>query len=133
MLKRSVGGDRFEDFPRRHSQTMTLYGRFGGGQDGRSPFEDALADYRNIDIEEIMRRMEEVARHQKGPHSGGAHWIGTGGISPYGHDGRGLGGVRIGGEGRGKSARKVLGDPEYYPVMIDKVLTDDMVDVTLRR
>lgn len=103
----------------------------GGGQDGRSPFEDALADYRNIDIEEIMRRMEQVARQQKGPHSGGSHWIGTGGISPYGHSGRGLGGIRIGGAGQGKSARKILGDPEYYPVMIDKVLTDDTVDVTL--
>ncbi len=102
-----------------------------GGQDGRSPFEDALADYRNIDIEEILRRMEQIAKHQKGPHSGGSHWIGTGGISPYGHSGRGLGGVRIGGRGQGKSARKILGDPEYYPVMMDKVLTDDTVDVTL--
>jgi len=103
----------------------------GGNGGGRSPFEDAIADYRNIDIEEILRRMELVAQQQKSPHSGGAHWIGTGGISPYGHGGRGVGGVRIGGAGRGKGARKVLGDPEYYPVMIDKVLTDDMIDVTL--
>ena len=78
-----------------------------------------------------MRRMQQVARQQKGPHSGGDHWIGTGGISPYGHGGRGAGGIRVGGAGRGKSARKVLGDPEYYPVMLDKVLTDDTIDVTL--
>jgi len=103
----------------------------GGGGGGRSPFEDAWADYRNIDIEEIMRRMERVARQQRGPHSGGSHWIGTDGVSPYGHSGRGAGGVRIGGAGKGKSARKVLGDPEYYPVMLDKVLTDDTIDVTL--
>ncbi len=104
-----------------------------GGDDpgGRSPFADAFADYRNIDIEEILRRMEMVARQQRGPHSGGSHWIGTDGISPYGHGGRGAGGVRIGGQGRGKSARKILGDPEYYPVMVDKVLTDDTVDVAL--
>lgn len=103
----------------------------GGGFGGESPFRDALADYRNIDIDELLRRMEAVARQQRGPHSGGSHWIGTDGISPYGHGGRGVGGIRIGGEGRGRSARKVLGDPEYYPVMIDKVLTDDMVDITL--
>ncbi|RJP71245.1 MAG: hypothetical protein C4532_07990 [Candidatus Abyssobacteria bacterium SURF_17] len=103
----------------------------GGGVGGRSPFADALADYRNLDIDEILRRMEQVAKQQKGPHSGGSHWIGTDGISPYGHSGRGLGGVRIGGAGRGKSARKVLGDPEYYPVMLDKVLTDDTIDVAL--
>lgn len=103
----------------------------GGDNGGRSPYADALADYTDIDIAEILRRMEMVAKQQKGPHSGGGHWIGADGVSPYGHSGRGLGGVRIGGAGRGKSARKVLGDPEYYPVMIDKVLTDDMVDVTL--
>jgi uncharacterized protein with von Willebrand factor type A (vWA) domain len=101
-----------------------------GGGDG-SAFADAWADYRNIDIEEIMRRMERVARQQRRPHSGGSHWIGTDGVSPYGHSGRGAGGVRMGGAGKGKSARKVLGDPEYYPVMLDKVLTDDMIDVTL--
>jgi hypothetical protein len=105
-----------------------LGGDEGGG---RSPFADALADYRNIDIDEILRRMERVARQQKNPHSGGSHWIGTDGISPYGHGGRGVGGVRIGGAGRGKVARKVLGDPEYYPVMLDKVLTDDTIDVAL--
>ena len=103
----------------------------GGGNGGRSPFADAFADYSNIDIQEILRRMEMVAKQQRGPHSGGSHWIGTDGISPYGHSGRGLGGIRIGGQGRGKSARKILGDPEYYPVMTNKVLTDDMVDIAL--
>jgi uncharacterized protein with von Willebrand factor type A (vWA) domain len=102
-----------------------------GGGDGDSPYKDAWADYRNIDIDEILRRMEAVARQQKGPHSGGAHWIGTDGVSPYGHGGRGAGGIRIGGAGKGKSARKVMGDPEYYPVKLDKVLTDDTIDVTL--
>ena len=103
----------------------------GGGDGGDSPYKDAWADYRNIDINEIMSRMERVARQQKEAHSGGAHWIGTGGVSPYGHGGRGAGGVRVGGAGKGKSARKVLGDPEYYPVKLDKVLTDDTIDVTL--
>lgn len=103
----------------------------GDDQGGRSPFADAFADYSNIDIQEILRRMELVAKQQRGPHSGGSHWIGTDGISPYGHSGRGIGGIRIGGQGRGKSARKILGDPEYYPVVTNKVLTDDMVDVAL--
>jgi uncharacterized protein with von Willebrand factor type A (vWA) domain len=45
---------------------------------------------------------------------------GDGGDSPW-----------IGGAGRGKSARKVMGDPDYYPVKLDKVLSDDTIDVTL--
>ena len=123
IARRIAGEDIFADDDPDREDT--------GGGGGESPFKDAWADYRNIDIEEIMRRMQQVARQQKGPHSGGDHWIGTGGISPYGHGGRGAGGIRVGGAGRGKSARKVLGDPEYYPVMLDKVLTDDTIDVTL--
>ncbi len=103
----------------------------GGGQAGGSPFADALADYSDTDIQELMKRMEAVAKQQKAPHSGGSHWIGTNGVSPYGHGGRAAGGIRIGGEGRGKSARKVLGDPEYYPVMVNQVLSDDTIDVAL--
>jgi hypothetical protein len=126
LARRLAGEDIFADDDPNMEDTEG-----GNGESGDSPFSDAWADYRNIDIQEILKRMQAVASKQKRPHSGGSHWIGTDGVSPYGHGGRAAGGIRIGGMGKGKSARKVLGDPEYYPVKLDKVLTDDTIDVTL--
>ncbi len=92
---------------------------------------DKAADYSNIDMDEILKRMEEVAKRQKEKHSGGSHWIGTDGISPYGHNGAANGGVRIGGAGGGKMARKVIGNPQFYPVDVDARIKDDNVDAAL--
>ena len=49
-----------------------------------------------------MQRMEEVMKQQQSKHSGGSHWVGTGGISPYGHGGAAKDGIRVGGSGGGK-------------------------------
>ena len=92
---------------------------------------DKAADYRFVDLEELRRRMEKVMEQQNGEHSGGSHWIGTGGVSPYGHGGAALGGIRVGGSGGGKMARQVFDDPQYYPVDVDATISDDNVDATL--
>ncbi|MEE9373881.1 MAG: hypothetical protein V3V00_12595 [Saprospiraceae bacterium] len=92
---------------------------------------DRAADYQDIDLEELRRRMEEVMKQQKGMHEGGSHWIGTGGISPYGHSGAAKGGIRVGGSGGGKMARAVIGDPKFYPVDVDSTLSDNNVDAAL--
>jgi uncharacterized protein with von Willebrand factor type A (vWA) domain len=75
--------------------------------------------------------MEEVMKQQKSKHSGGSHWVGTGGISPYGHGGAAKDGIRVGGSGGGKMARKVLGDSNYFPVDLDAVLNDNNIDAAL--
>ena len=54
-------------------------------------------------IEEFKKRLEE----QKKRHQGGNKWIGTGGTSPFGNSGYNPEGIRVGGEGGGKSAVKV--------------------------
>ncbi|MEM6803281.1 MAG: hypothetical protein AAF696_17875 [Bacteroidota bacterium] len=92
---------------------------------------DKAADYRNISMEDMMKRLEEIAKRQKGKHSGGSHWIGTGGRSAFGNNGAAFGGVRMGGSGGGKTARAVIGDRRYYPVDKEKTLTDDGIDVAL--
>lgn len=51
--------------------------------------------------EEFLKRLQE----QQGQHSGGNHWIGTGGSSPFGHSGRNPQGMRVGGEARGGGSR----------------------------
>ena len=92
---------------------------------------DRIADYSDLSLEELMKRMEEVMKQQKSKHSGGSHWVGTGGISPYGHGGAAKDGIRVGGSGGGKMARKVLGDSNYFPVDLDAVLNDNNIDAAL--
>jgi len=48
---------------------------------------DRMADYSDLSLEELLERMEQIRKQQKSKLSGGSHWIGTGGISPYGHGG----------------------------------------------
>ena len=92
---------------------------------------DRMADYSELSLEELLERLEKVRAQQKSKHSGGSHWIGTGGISPYGHGGAAKGGVRVGGTGGGKMARKVLGDRNFFPVDMDRIVNDDNVDAAL--
>ena len=92
---------------------------------------DKMADYRNISMVELKRRMEAVAKQQKGKHNGGSHWIGSGGISPYGNNGAAAGGIRVGGSGGGKMARKVVNSNQFYPADTKALLKDDNIDAAL--
>lgn len=92
---------------------------------------DKMADYSDLSLEELLNRMNEVMDRQKGEHRGGSHWIGTGGISPYGHGGAAQGGIRVGGTGGGGMARKVIGSSHFFPVDMDRIINDDNVDAVL--
>lgn len=92
---------------------------------------DKMADYSDLSLEELLKRMQEVLDQQNSKHSGGSHWIGTGGISPYGHGGAAKDGLRVGGTGGGKMARKVLNDMKFFPVDMDAILNDNNVDAAL--
>lgn len=92
---------------------------------------DKMADYSDLSLEELLERMEQVRQQQKTRHGGGSHWIGTGGISPYGHGGAAKNGLRVGGQGGGKMARKVIGDTNFFPIDRDALLNDNNVDAAL--
>ena len=92
---------------------------------------DRMADYSDLSLEELMQRMEEVLQQQRSNHSGGSHWVGTGGISPYGHGGAAKDGIRVGGSGGGKMARKVMGDANFFPVDLEAILNDNNIDAAL--
>lgn len=92
---------------------------------------ERMADYRSLTLEELIKRMEQVAKQQKGAHFGGSHWIGQGGTSPYGNSGAAAGGIRVGGGGGGKMARAVINDTRFYPVDTNALLKDDNIDATL--
>ncbi|MFT4667948.1 MAG: hypothetical protein ACI8YQ_000430 [Polaribacter sp.] len=102
----------------------------GEAENTESTLQQA-ADYRDIPLEELLERMRQVAEQQRGKHTGGSHWIGSGGISPYGNNGAAIGGIRVGGSGGGKMARKVVNSRQFYPVDTKSILKDDNVDAAL--
>jgi len=104
---------------------------FDVSDDARQRMLDRMADYSEMDLEELMERMRKIAEQQRGKHSGGSHWIGTGGISPYGFGGAALGGIRFGGSGGGKMARKVVNSHNFFPVDRDSIINDNNVDAAL--
>ncbi|MBL7818306.1 MAG: hypothetical protein JNL70_25060 [Saprospiraceae bacterium] len=89
------------------------------------------ADYSNIPLEELLERMKKVLEQQRRRHSGGTHWVGTGGASPYGNGSAAAGGIRVGGQGGGKMARRVINDKNFYPVDTHVILQDNNIDVAL--
>ena len=95
-------------------------------------FGDKMTDYSKISLDEILERMERVLKKQKTPHSGGGHWIGSHGFSPYGHSGYGLNGIRVGGQAHSGTARKVLGDPAFFPIDLDAPIADNNMDAALQ-
>lgn len=50
--------------------------------------------------DELRKRLQEQTER----HDGGSHWVGAGGTSPFGNSGRAASGIRVGGQGGGRSA-----------------------------
>jgi uncharacterized protein len=73
--------------------------------------------------DELMRRFWDTLRQQMKEHHGGSRWIGTGGNSPFGHSGNSSGGVRVFGEGKNRSALKVIGERRYIDYSDDNSLS----------
>ena len=101
------------------------------GPAGTPRVSDKMVDYSKIALDELMERMKRVMDNQKTFHSGGGHWIGSHGYSPYGQSGSGLNGVRVGGSSHAGSARKVLGDSSFYPIDLDAPINDDNMDAAI--
>jgi len=91
-------------------------------------YQDKVGDYTNVDLETLKQQLKRISQWQEKAHTGGPFAMGTQGISPFGHSGRALGGIRIGGQGKGQMARKVIDDPAYYPVDSNRVVCDDNID-----
>lgn len=92
---------------------------------------DRMADYSDLSLEELLERLEKIRNQQKTKHGGGSHWVGTGGISPFGHGGAAKNGIRVGGTGGGRMARKVIGDKNFFPIDRDALLNDNNIDAAL--
>ena len=80
-------------------------------------------------IETFKKRLEE----QNEAHHGGNKWIGTGGTSPFGNGGYNPEGIRIGGEGGGKSAVKVWDRRDFKDLDDSIELGTRNIKMALRR
>jgi len=86
---------------------------------------------KDLDLEGLRKKFEERLKQQKERHDGGNRWIGTGGTSPFGTNGRNPSGMRVGGGG-GRSAMAVAGERLFKEYRRDIVLDVRQIDVALR-
>jgi uncharacterized protein with von Willebrand factor type A (vWA) domain len=87
----------------------------------------------NLTLEEIMRRFEERMKEQHERHDTGNYWIGTGGTSAMGHSGFSAKGIRVGGEGKNRSAVKLAGEHHYQDFREDKILSLRQFQMAFRK
>jgi uncharacterized protein with von Willebrand factor type A (vWA) domain len=83
--------------------------------------------------DEIMETLKKRLEEQQARHEGGNKWIGTGGTSPFGHNGYNPEGVRIGGQGKHRRAIKVWEKREFRNLDTNRELGTRNIKVALRR
>jgi uncharacterized protein len=81
----------------------------------------------------LREYFKDRLREQTGRHDGGSRWIGTGGSSPVGHGGVHPGGLRVGGQGVGRSALQLAGERRYRDYAADGALSSATLTGALRR
>ena len=84
-------------------------------------------------LEELIKQFKERLEEQKERHAGGSKWVGTGGTSPFGHGGYNPAGIRVGGEGRNRSAVKVWEKRDFKNLDDSTDLSPRNLKVALRR
>ena len=95
--------------------------------------DEQKANAPRLEWDELMEELRKRLEEQKERHEGGNQWIGTGGISPFGHGGYNPQGIRIGGKGGGKSAVKVWDQRIYRDYDDTQALGTRNIQMALRR
>ena len=80
------------------------------------------AGFSEENAEELLRLLEERLNEQTEEHNGGSYWVGTQGRSPFGNRGWHPGGLRIGGQGRHRTAMMVAGERRFRDFRKDNTL-----------
>ncbi len=96
-------------------------------------YDPASLTNQGLDIETIRKMLEERMQEQHERHDGGTHWVGTGGASPFGNNGYYPGGIRVGGQGRNRSALQVAGERNFRDFREDTVLDTRQFQMAFRR
>jgi hypothetical protein len=85
-----------------------------------------------IPDQDLWKELLERLREQQGEHNGGNRWVGTGGTSPFGHSGKAARGIRVGGEGGGRSAIGQALERSWEGYRTDRMLDVRDFEVALR-
>lgn len=83
-------------------------------------------------LEELLRCLEERLKEQTEEHNGGNYWVGTQGRTPWGNSGWHPGGIRIGGQGRHRTAMTVAGERKYRDFRKDNTLDTRQFQMAFR-
>lgn len=92
--------------------------------------ERALLDTMNL--EELIEEFEKRMKEQTEQHDGGAHWIGRGGRSPFGHSGTHPAGIRIGGSSQGGRAVQIAQERRFRNYRNDLTLDIRQMKMVLK-
>jgi uncharacterized protein len=136
----------------RHLDTYDLcFAHYFGGTEAPLGLHDALEEWlssplplpeispqdferlEKLDLDKLKALFEERLKEQTERHDGGSRWIGTGGTSPFGHGGRHPSGIRVGGQGRSRSAIQIAGERRFQAYRADRVLDTRQLGSALRR
>jgi hypothetical protein len=89
--------------------------------------------FADLTLDDLIKELEKRLKEQQEAHDGGNYWVGRNGRSPFGHDGEHPRGIRIGGEGGGRSAVKIAGDRLYRNYSSDLTLDVRQIKMALKK
>jgi hypothetical protein len=92
-----------------------------------------LNSLEHLDLDRLREMFEERLQEQNERHDGGSKWIGTGGTSPFGHNGRHPSGMRVGGQSRNRSAVQIAGERRFKAYRSDRILDTRQMSTALRK
>ena len=94
--------------------------------------EEERALFDTMDLDELLKELEERLREQTEQHDGGNRWIGKGGTSPFGHSGYHPAGIRIGGTSLNHRAVQIAQERRFRNYRSDLTLDIRQMKVVLK-
>ena len=83
-------------------------------------------------MEELLKLLQERLEEQDDEHNGGSKWVGTQGRTPWGNSGWHPNGIRIGGQGRYRTAMAVAGERKFRDFRKDNTLDTRQFQMAFR-
>lgn len=83
-------------------------------------------------MEELLKLLQERLEEQDAEHNGGSKWVGTQGRTPWGNSGWHPNGIRIGGQGRHRTAMAVAGERKFRDFRKDNTLDTRQFQMAFR-
>lgn len=94
---------------------------------------EQLALLSRLDLETLRQLLAQRLQEQHERHDGGNRMIGTGGTSPFGHNGQHPSGIRLGGTGGQRSAIQIAEERQFENYRNDRTLDTRQIQVALKK